>query len=146
MRLSSTNRGAIDKLKNHFSKVQIADKDADLDRDPYTSAAWSGNAFSSGTGTINWVTAFGLPKIPKGVFIRTLLRDSSAVDGAGSLGLKAKNTTTIDSLFNFSRPNNAWNPNHGLVPVADNGTTFYTIVSSAAGTCDIWILVVGWIK
>ena len=40
MRLSSTDRGAIDKLKNHFSKVQIADRDEDLDRDPYGAGAW----------------------------------------------------------------------------------------------------------
>ena len=59
MRLSSTDRGAIDKLKNHFSKIQIADKDGDLDRDGYTSAAWDGDMFSNGaTGTINWVVDF----------------------------------------------------------------------------------------
>ena len=82
MKLRSMDRGSLDTSLTHFSKVQIADKDGDLDRDGYTSAAWSGNAFSNGaTGTINWVTAFGLPEKPKWVELFVAVRDSASAGG-----------------------------------------------------------------
>ena len=149
MRLPSTNRGAIDKLKNHFSKVQVSEKDADLDRDPYTSTSWDGDSFSNGaTGTINWVTAFGLPEIPKFVWLLIIVRDAGSAGGDYYLGLKAKNTTTNVSIAADAEraANDAYNRTHGCVAVADNGTTHYTVIASGVNTMDIYIFVVAWMK
>ena len=144
MKLPSTDRGAIDKLKNHFSKVQIADMDGDLDRDPYTSAAWSGNAFSTGVGTINWVTDFGLPEIPKLVCLYVIARDLGAAPWVNYIAFKAKVTTTQTSFGALVPGNDLENSVQGWVAVADAGTTYYLIVASGAGTMDIWIRVIAW--
>lgn len=149
MRLSSTGRGAIDKLKNHFSKIQIAEKDADLDRDPYTSTSWDGDSFSNGaSGTIDWVAAFGLPEIPKMVWLFIQVRDVASAGANYSIGFKAKNTTTEHSIVALAERavNDARRNTHGCVAVADNGTTHYTVVASGVNTMDIWIKVVAWVK
>jgi len=146
MRKKITDRKGVDAFKNHFTKFQIADKDGDLDMDPYTSTSWDGDSFSTGTGTINWQTAFSVPERPKMVFIRVSLRDSSATPAAGVLQLKAKNTTTNDDFVIRSLANNVINDGHGLVSVAADGTSYYQITASGAGTCDIWIYVLGWVK
>ena len=149
MRLPSTDRGAIDKLKNHFSKIQIADKDGDLDRDGYTSAAWTGNSFSNGAaGTINWVVAFGLPEIPKFVNLYIAVRDLASGGAAYSLRLKAKvGTTSYSALANAEAGGNDLVREHNVwVPVADNGTTYYSIVASGVNTMDIWVRVNAWIR
>ena len=149
MRLPSTDRGAIDKLKNHFSKVQIADKDGDLDRDGYTSASWDGDAFSNGaTGTINWVTAFGLPEIPKFANLQASVKDTASAGGVFWISFKAKVGTTNWSAYadaevaanNLYRDSNVW------VPVADNGTTYWAIIASGVNTMNIWLRVNAWIR
>ena len=149
MTLPSTDREAIDRLKLHFSKFQIADKDGDLDRDPYTSAAWNGNAFSNGaTGTINWVTAFGLPEIPQAVWVEVHLRDADSSAGDYHIAFRAKVTTTRDSATcRCDRENNDNLDNHQrLIPVADNGTSYYSVVASGVNTMDVWIRVIAWMK
>lgn len=149
MRLSSTGREAIDTLKNHFSKIQIADRDADLDRDPYTSTNWNGDSFSNGaSGTIDWVAVFGLPDIPKMVWLYVSVRDSASAGGAYNIAFKAKNTTTNISLVARTEraANDARRNAHGCVAVADNGTTHYTVIASGVNTMDIWIRVVAWVK
>ena len=149
MRLPSTDRGAIDKLKNHFSKIQISDKDADLDRDGYTSAAWDGDMFSNGaTGTINWVTAFGLPEIPKFVNLLVSVRDSASGGLNLWLSFKAKVGTTNWSAYADAEcaVNNQYRSHNIWVPVADNGTTYWAVIASGVNTMSIWIRVNAWIR
>ena len=149
MRLPSTDRGAIDKLKNHFSKVQIADKDADLDRDGYTSAAWDGDLFSNGaTGTINWVVAFGLPDIPKFVNIQVGVRDVASAGANFWISFKAKVGTTNWSTYADAEPglNNCYRDTNAWVPVADDGTTYYSVFASGVNTMQIFIRVNAWIR
>ena len=147
MRLSSTDRGAIDKLKNHFSKVQIADRDEDLDRDPYGAGAWNPMTLSNGaTGTIDWVVTFNLPEIPKLVWLIVNVRDDASAGGAYLIGFKAKNTTIRTSLEgNAERAvNDDIRSTHGAVAVADNGTTYYAVTASGVNTMDVWVRVVAW--
>ena len=149
MRLPSTDRGAIDKLKNHFSKVQITDLDADLDRDPYVAAAWDPMTLSNGaTGTIDWVVTFGLPEIPKMVWLLVHVRDVASAGFNCGINLYAKSTTTNSSIT--ARAERAGDDNlrttHGCVAVADNGTTYYAVTASGVNTMDVWVRVVAWIK
>ena len=147
MRLPSTDRGAIDKLKNHFSKVQIADMDEDLDRDPYFAAAWNPMTLSNGaTGTIDWVVTFGLPEIPKMVFLSVDVRDAASTGGAHLIMFRAKNTTTRYSVGARAEQavDDATRSEHGPVAVADNGTTYYAVTASGVNTMDVYIRVVAW--
>ena len=147
MRLPSTDRGAIDKLKNHFSKIQIADKDKDLDRDPYIAAAWAPMTLSNGaTGTIDWVVTFGLPEIPKMVWLAVQVRDSASAGGDYAISFKAKVTTTNVSLITRSERafNDSIRTSHGPVAVADNGMTYYAVVASGVNTMDVYVRVVAW--
>jgi len=149
MRLPSTVREAVDVLKGYFSKIQIADKDGDLDRDPYTSVAWTNKTLSNGaTGTINWVTDFGLPEIPKLVWLSVPVRDSGSAGGAYKIEFSAKNTTTNPSLIAWAEAavNDAVRTTHGCVAVADNGTTYYSVTASGVNTMDVWVRVVAWVK
>ena len=149
MRLPSTDRGAIDKLKNHFSKIQIADKDADLDRDPYVAAAWNPMTLSNGaTGTINWVATFGLPEIPKAVFIQVGVRDAASAGAVYYILLQARATTTTQNMAAQSEAalNGGVRNTNGLVAVADNGTTYYAVVASGVNTMDVWVRVNAWIR
>jgi len=147
MRVQKTDRGAIDKLKNHFSKVQIADLDGDLDRDPYIAGAWAPMTLSHGaTGTIDWVVTFGLPEIPKMVFLYAAVRDVASAGGDYSLDFKAKVTTTNWSInARAERGNNdSLRTSHGCVAVADNGTTYYAATASGVNTMDVFLRVVAW--
>ena len=149
MRLPSTDRGAIDKLKNHFSKIQISDKDADLDRDPYVAAAWAPMTLSNGaTGTIDWVVTFGLPEIPKLVFLMVTVRDDASAGGNYVIDFRAKATTTNPSLEARTERavNDGWRSAHGPVAVADNGTTYYAVVASGVNTMDVFVRVVSWTR
>ena len=149
MKLRSMDRQSLNTSLTHFSKVQIADKDGDLDRDGYTSAAWSGNAFSNGaTGTINWVTAFALPEKPKWVELFVSVRDSASAGGDYWIGFKAKNTTTnYSQICRCERAINDAYRSHSIgVPVADDGTTYYAITASGVNTLDIFIRVNAWIR
>ena len=149
MTLPSTDREAIDRLKLHFSKFQIADKDHDLDRDPYIAAAWNPKTLSNGaTGTIAWVATFGLPEIPKAVWIEIHLRDSDSAAGDYYIGLQARSTTTtFSAMARCDREANDNIDNHQrLVPVADNGTSYYAVVASGVNTMDVWIRVIAWMK
>jgi len=149
MRLPSTVREAVDVLKIYFSKIQIADKDGDLDRDPYTSVAWTNKTLSNGaTGTINWVTDFGLPEIPKMVWLATAVRDSGSAGGYYYITFQAKVTTTIYSIIAVaeSAVNDCIRTTHAPVAVADNGTTYYSVTASGVNTMDVWVRVVAWVK
>ena len=149
MRLPSTDRGAIDKLKNHFSKVQIADKDEDLDRDPYIAATWVPMTLSNGaTGTIDWVVTFGLPEIPKMVWLSMAARDLASAGAIYYILFKAKNTTTNPSIVAQTEPavNDQYRNTQGCVAVADNGTTYYSVVASGVNTMDVIIRVVAWTR
>ena len=149
MRLPSTDRGAIDKLKNHFSKVQIADRDEDLDRDPYTAGAWNFMTLSNGaTGTIDWVATFGLPEIPKMVCLYSELRDVASAGGDYYIDFLAKATTGGTALrFRCDRAaNDNWDSHQGLVAVADNGTTYYAVVASGVNTMDVRLRVPAWTR
>ena len=149
MRLPSTDRGAIDKLKNHFSKVQIADKDGDLDRDGYTSAAWDGDSFSNGaTGTINWVVDFGLPEIPKFVNLQASVKDTASGGGVFWISFKAKVGTTNWSAYADAEvaANNLYRDSNFWVPVADNGTTYWGVIATGVNTMQIFIRVNAWIR
>lgn len=149
MRLSSRSPRSLDVLRNYFSKVQVADKDADLDRDPYIAGAWNPAILSNGaTGTIDWVVTFGLPEIPKMVWLYIAVRDSASAGGNYLIRFKAKVTTTNWSID--VRPERANNDSprttHGCVAVADNGTTYYSVTASGVNTMDVWIRVVAWSK
>ena len=146
MRLPSTDRGAIDRLKNHFSKVQIAERDGDLDRDPYTSAAWDGDSFSTSVGTIDWVVDFGLPEIPKMVWLVILIRDEDSELVECTMRFKAVATTTNWSIYAYADRswNDQYHSTHAPVAVNDNGTTRWSIVASGANTMDVIIRVVAW--
>jgi len=149
MTLPSTDRDGIDRLKLHFSKIQIANADANLDREPYTAAAWSPMTLSNGaTGTIDWVATFGLPEIPKMVWLFGEARDAASAAGDYSIGFKARATTTFVSFR--VRCNREANDNlendHGPVAVADNGTTYYSVVANGVNTMDVWLRVVAWMK
>ena len=149
MKRKRTDRQGIDILKNYFSRFQIADEDGDLDRDPYNPAAWQNNTLSNGaTGTIDWVVTFGLPEIPKFVFLKIDVRDSASAGGAYRFQMKAKNTTTTYSLDAWAEraANDAIRGTIGGVAVADNGTTYYGVQASGVNTMDVWIGLVAWIK
>lgn len=149
MKLSSTGREAIDRLKNHFSKTQISERDADLDRDPYMAAAWGPMTLSNGaTGTIDWVVTFGLPEIPKSVSLIVAVRDAASAGGNYLIDFKAKVTTTNVSLEARTERalNDGWRSAHGPVAVADNGTTYYRVIASGVNTMDVYIRVVQWVK
>ena len=149
MTLPSTDREAIDRLKLHFSKIQIANKDADLDRDPYIAAAWNPMALSNGAnGVIDWVATFGLPKIPKMVWLLILVRDVGSELNDCHINLKARATTTVDSIIAYA--DRTWNDQlhstHAPVAVADNGTTYYAAVASGVNTMDVYVRVIAWMK
>ena len=149
MRLPSTDRGAIDKLKNHFSKVQIADLDGDLDRDPYAVAAWNPMILSNGaTGTIDWVATFGLPEIPKMVWLHLSVRDLGSVLNNCFYIMRARITTTNPSIIAYADRalNDQIRSTHGCVAVADNGTTYYSVTASGVNTMDVYIYVVAWMR
>ena len=147
MTLPSTDREAIDRLKLHFSKIQIADADHDLDRDSYL--AWNNVAFSNGaTGTLDWVAVAGLPEIPKAVFVWCQVRDSASSLGDYYIDFKARVTTTRTSFrarANRENDDNLEN-DHGLIPVADNGTSYYSVTASGVNTMDVYLWVVAWMK
>lgn len=126
--------------------VVRADKDGDGDFDPYTSTSWDGDSFSTGTGTIDWNAVFGVPAGAKMVCLYLSLRDSSATDGAGGLGIKAKSTTALYALALGSKPSDVWSHTQGWVPVAADGTSYYSITASGTGTCDIYIRVVAYAR
>ena len=149
MTLPSTDREGIDRLKNHFSKLQIADKDGDLDRDGYTAPAWWPMTLSNGaTGTIDWVATFGLPEIPKAVWLWSQACDAGSAAGDYFIGFKAKVTTASDSFrVRCDRENNGNKDDRsGLVPVADNGTSYYRAIASGVNTMEVHVLVVGWMR
>ena len=149
MRLPSTDRGAIDKLKNHFSKIQIADLDGDLDRDPYVAGAWNPMTLSdTAAGTIDWVVTFGLPEIPKLVWLLVHVRDVASGGGAYGIEFRAKATTTLASITaRAERANNdSLRTTHGVVAVADNGTSHYLVTASGVNTMDAWIRLVAWTR
>lgn len=149
MRGQKTDRGATGILREHFSKIQIANADDNLDREPYWAAAWNPKTLSNGaTGTIDWVATFGLPKIPKMVWLYCQTRDSGSAAGDYYIEFKARVTTTRASFrarCNRENNNNLDN-RHGPVAVADNGTTYYAVVASGVNTMDVWVRVVAWMK
>lgn len=121
-----------------------ADKDADGDYDPLTSTSWDGDGYSTGNGTIDWNAVFGVPTTAKAVVLRVSVRDSG---GAGySISFKAKSTTTEYGFAcrTTAAAANKFHDSHGVVPVAADETSYYSIVASGAGTLDVWIWVVGW--
>lgn len=123
-------------------KPMRVDKDGDMDFDAYTSTSWDGDSFSTGTGTINWNTDFGVPPGAKMVFIYADLRDSSGSEAGGILRLRAKSTSTGNSFLSRSRASDELTPAYGWIPVAPDGTSYYSITASGTDTCDIWISVV----
>jgi len=127
-------------------QVVRCDKDSDGDFDSLVSTSWDGDSFSTSTGTINWNAEFGVPRGARMVFVTTIVRDSSATDGAGRLYLRAKSTTASADITNRSRPNNAWNDVSGCVAVAQDGTSYYSIEASDVDTCDIHIRVVAYAR
>lgn len=131
--------GTITSLAGNDCIIVRVDKDGDGDFDPYTSSSWNGDSFSTSTGTINWNTVFGVPTGAKMVFVYCELRDSSATPNAGRLVLQAKSTTTLSAWGCYSKASNAFSTFAGWVPAAADGTSYYSITASGAGTCDIWI-------
>jgi hypothetical protein len=124
-----------------------ADKDGDGDFDPLTSASWDGDSFSTGTGTINWNSVFGVPSYAKAVELRAQARDSGSAAAANCyVWIAAKSTTSQPALLlrlegvANDKPRNAGQ----IVPVASDGTSYYSLVASGASTLDVWINVVGW--
>lgn len=126
--------------------MTLADKDGDGDMDALTSTSWDGDARSTSTGAINWHSVFGVPVGARVVWLKVALRDSSATVNAGAIQLKARSTTTVDSMrCQTGNPSDADNDFFGLVAIAPDGTSYYSITASGAGTCDIWLQVLGWI-
>jgi len=149
MTLPSTDREGIDRLKLHFSKVQIANADANLDREPYSAGAWLPKTLSNGaSGTIDWVATFGLPEIPKMVWLTASVRDSVSAAGDYYIEFRARATTTLPSFrARANRENHdEIEGDHGCVAVADNGTTHYAVVANGVNTMDVWLWVVAWMK
>jgi hypothetical protein len=151
MRRRITDRGGLVALQNYFSKFQIADKDADLDRDGYTCGSpWDGTfQWSNGaTGTINWVTAFGLPEKPKFVNLFVSVHDAGSAGANYNIGFKAKNTTTNYSAYADAEAgvSGVWRDHNLWTPVADDGTTYYAIVASGVNTMRITIRLNAWIR
>lgn len=149
MRGKLADRAGLVVLRNYFSRIQIADAGGDGDRDAYAPGAWWDRTFSNGaTGTINWVTDFGLPEIPKAVFVRLTVRDSASAGGGYYFALKAKSTTNQFAVDGQTERavNDGYRTNHGMVPVADNGTSYYGVAASGVNTLDIRLIVTGWVK
>jgi len=139
----------VDILKDRFSKLQIANRDADLNRTPYSAAAWAPKILSNGAnGTINWVTTFGLPDLPKMVWLLILVRDEGSELNDCFFTMQAKNTTALNSIVAYA--NRSWNDQyhstHAPVAVADNGTTYYAVAASGVNTMDVIVRVVAWMK
>jgi hypothetical protein len=129
-------------------ETTVADKDSDGDMDPYVSTLWSPRTLSNGdTGTINWIVDFGLPEKPRAIHLQVAVRDAGSAGGLYYILLQAKASTTIPSLFGLSEAavNDRIRHTYGLVSVADDGTTYYSISASGVGTMDVWIRVVAWI-
>lgn len=148
MRRKSTDRQAIDILRNYFGKICFADRDGDLDMDPLTNAAWEAAAFSNGaTGTINWNALFGVPLKARAVFLWVAARDSASAGGSYAFNLRARATTSDPSLT--CRCPRAVNDEpahqHGWVPIAAAGTSYYNITASGANTMDVWVRVVAYV-
>jgi hypothetical protein len=129
--------------------ISVADKDSDGDMDSYAPAAWQNKTVSNGdNGTIDWVVDFGLPEIPKMVFLKIDVRDSGSAAGGCRFQLRAKSTTAracCDAWAETS--NNDWiRGTMGNTPVADNGTSYYNAVASGVDTMDVWIQCYAWVK
>jgi hypothetical protein len=149
MRWPNTVEEAVDVLEDYFNRVQIADKDGDLDRDPYIAGAWAPMTLSNGaTGTINWVTTLGLPEIPKLVWLFVTVQDSASAGNYYYIRFKAKNTTTTYSLIAAAEAaaNNVLRGTAGPVAVSDDGTTYYSVVANGVNTMNVWIYVVAWVR
>lgn len=124
-----------------------ADKDGDGDYDPLTSASWDGDSFSTGTGTIDWEADFGVPANAEAVLLLVEIADSDSANNNASIKLQAKSTTTNYSLHSGSirgTTNDQRVRNQGVVPIASDGTSYYSITATGASTLDAWIFVVGW--
>lgn len=140
--------GTITSLAGDDCILVRVDKDGDGDYDGYTSTDWNGDSFSTGFGTINWNTKFGVPTSAKMVFVMIMCRDSdvNAPANGGSIQFKAKNTTTQWSLGVSSKANDIWDDIAGWVPVAADGTSYYGITASGANTCEIYIRVIAYAR
>jgi len=107
--------------RNDGLRYYRADKDADLDFDPLTSATWE-SATPAATGTIDWNDKFAVPDRARAIHIWS----------SGTINFKAKSSTTNDSLTGSGTL-------AGVIPVANDGTTYW---SGATGT--VTVRVVGW--
>ena len=128
--------------------IKIADKDDDEDHDPYTSTSWDGDSFSNGaSGTINWVNAFGMPETPKAVFALVYANDSGSAGGQYYINFKAKSSTTNPGLSALCprSGNDHLGVIHGWIPVATDGTSYYSVVASGVNTMDITVRVSLWL-
>ena len=130
-------------------QVCMVDKDGDGDFDPYTSTSWDGDSFSTSTGTIDWNGDFGVPDSARMVFIDLQCRDSDSSNTTCEMKLKAKSTTTKPALASGNlkgSPDDRYRPVHGWVPIAQDGTSYYTIVATGSGTFDVRILVTAYAR
>ena len=125
-----------------------ADADGDKTFEPYTSTSWDGDAFSTGTGTINWNTVFGVPPQAKMVFLRLLIKDEASTGGIYYFQLKAKSGGTEYPLTAYAARgvNDELSSANGWVPIAQNGTSYYNIVASSASAMDIRIWVTAYAR
>ncbi len=115
-----------------------ADKDSDGDYDPLTAAAWE-NSTKTGTGTINWNTAFGVPTTAIAVAVYIVGTD----DAVGTVvNLQAKSTTTNASVVWRSIVANVMQDvQTGIVPIAADGTSYFAF---SAAVTTFYLRVVGW--
>jgi len=123
-----------------------ADKDADLDYDSLTSTSWDGDSYSTGTGTINWNSVFGVPTLAKAVLVQAIVNDSGSAASTVSIILKAKSGTSTSSFIAAPSglPNDTKAVAEGVVPIAADGTSYYSITASGASTFDVILRVKGW--
>ena len=133
--------------KNDCTLVRV-DANGDEDYDPYTSTSWDGDSFSTGNGTINWSLLFNVPAGAKMVQILLIARDAVSTGGSYYIRLKAKSTTTFYSIYCYAPRSVDDEPGSvcGWVPVAADGTSYYSITASGANTFDVWIWVVAYAK
>jgi len=131
-----------------FDEIHIADADNDGDMDPYVAAAWNPMTLSNGAnGVIDWVATFGLPEIPKGVYVQVGVRDAASAGAIYYILLQARATTTTQNMAAQAEAalNDGIRNTNGFVAVADNGTTYYSVGASGVNTMDVWLRVPAWI-
>lgn len=116
-----------------------SDKDGDGLYNAYTSTSWDGDLKSTGTGTIDWVTVFGVPNTAKAVELLVVIEGASFPVGAqiAEVAFYAKSTSTTPCVYLYKVLDGAYTSGNGTVPVivtVDGETTTYTSYYSITAT------------